>query len=131
MQPPTEATPAVRRQRSAPCGDEGELYRRHDRELRRAVAQAVDAPGEVIEDACQNAWTILLRVQPERTSIFGWLYVVATREAIGLCEREHRHVHLEAMLLAGTWDAVIADAYSIDDSLEASSAASAMSRSLS
>jgi RNA polymerase sigma factor (sigma-70 family) len=103
----------------APRGDEGELYRRHHRELRRAVAHAVDAPGELIEDACQNAWTILLRMQPERTSIFGWLYVVATREACRLCERERRHIHLEAMLPAGTWDAVIADAVSIDDILQA------------
>ena len=105
--------------RSALRGDEGELYRRHHRELRRAVAHAVNAPGELIEDACQNAWTILLRVQPERTSVFGWLYVVATREAFRLSERERRHIHLEAILPAGAWDAVIADAFSVDDKLEA------------
>ncbi len=51
--------------------------------------------------------------------IFGWLYVVATREAFRLCERERRHLHLEAMLPEGSWDAVIADAFSIDDILEA------------
>jgi hypothetical protein len=36
-----------------------------------------------------------------------------------MCERERRHVHLEAMFPAGSWDAVIADALSIDDILEA------------
>src|SRR3954447_20076481 len=113
MQPSTESRQA------APRGDEDELYRRHHRDLHRAVAHAVNAPRELIEDACQNAWAILLRAQPDRTSIFGWLYVVATREAFRLRDREHRHVHLEAMFPAGSCDAVIADAFSIDDILEA------------
>lgn len=117
MQPPTELTPAA--PRSALRGDEDELYRRHHHDLRRAVNHAVNAPRELIEDACQNAWTLMLRAQPDRTSIFGWLYVVATREAFRLCERERRHLHLEAMLADGSWGAVIADAFSIDDILEA------------
>ena len=119
MQPPTELPRAERLERPGPRGDEDELYRRHHRDLHRAVAHAVNAPRELVEDACQNAWAILLRAQPNRTSIFGWLYVVATREALRLCERERRHVHLEAMFSAGSWDAVIADAFSIDDILEA------------
>jgi DNA-directed RNA polymerase specialized sigma24 family protein len=117
MQPPTEPTPAA-----APAalrGDEGDLYRRHHDDLRRAVAHAVNAPRELIDDACQNAWTIMLRAQPDRTTIFGWLYVVATREAFRLCARERRHTHLEAMLTDGSWDAVITDGFSIDDILEA------------
>jgi len=61
----------------------------------------------------------MLRAQPDRTSIFCWLYVVATREAFRLRERDRRHLHLETMLPAGAWDAVIADARSIDDILEA------------
>jgi len=112
MQPPTE--PAL----PTPRGDEDELYRSHHRDLRHAVARAVHAPRELIEDACQNAWTILLRAQPDRGSIFGWLYVVATREAFRLCERDRRNLHLDAML-PGSWDAVIADAVSLDDILEA------------
>jgi DNA-directed RNA polymerase specialized sigma24 family protein len=120
MQPPTEPTrAAVPKRRPGPRGDEDELYRRHHRELHRAVALAVNAPRELIEDACQNAWAILLRAQPERISIFGWLYVVATREAFRLRERDRRHIHLEAMLPGGSWDAVIADAFSTDDILEA------------
>jgi len=113
--PPTEhslVTPTTLR------GDEDTLYRHHH-DLHRAVAHAVNAPRELIEDACQNAWATLLRAQPDRRSIFGWLYVVATREAFRLCERERRHLHLEAMLPDGSWDAVIADAFSIDDILAA------------
>ena len=41
----------------------------------------VQAPRELIEDACQTAWAILLRRQPERDAIFAWLRVVAVREA--------------------------------------------------
>ena len=119
MQPPTEPTTTAAQRRLARRGDEDELYRLHHRDLHRAVAHAVNAPRELVEDACPNAWAILLEAQPARTSIFGWLYVVATREAFRLCERERRHDHLEAMFPAGTWDAVIADALSIDDILEA------------
>jgi DNA-directed RNA polymerase specialized sigma24 family protein len=79
----------------------------------------VNAPRELIEDACQNAWAILLRAQPDRPSVFGWLYVVAIREAFRLCERDRRHLLLDTVLPAGSWDAVIADACSIDDILEA------------
>jgi DNA-directed RNA polymerase specialized sigma24 family protein len=118
MQPPTEPTTTAAQRRPA-RGDEDELYRRHHRDLHRAVAHAVNVPRELIEDACQNAWAIMLRAQPDRPSIFGWLYVVATREAFRLCERERRHMHLEALFPAGSWDAVIADASSIDDILEA------------
>jgi len=119
MQPPTESASPGQPQWPAPRGDEDELYRRHSRGLHRAVAHAVNAPRELIEDACQTAWAILLRAQPERESVFGWLYVVATREAFRLCERERRHLHLETMLPEGSWDAVIADGFSIDDILEA------------
>ena len=64
-----------------PHGDEDQLYRRHHRDLRRAVARVVNAAPELIEDACQNAWAILLRNQPERGTIFTWLRVVAVHEA--------------------------------------------------
>jgi hypothetical protein len=66
---------------AASCGAADELYRRHHRNLQRAVSDAVDAPRELIEDACQNAWMIRLRANPNRGSCLGWLYVVATREA--------------------------------------------------
>ena len=66
------------------AGDEDELYRRHHRELHRAVSRAVHAPRETIEDACQTAWAILLRRQPERDAVFAWLRVVAVHEAYRL-----------------------------------------------
>jgi len=117
MQPSTKPSPGDARQ--TPRDDQGELYRRHHRDLQRAVAHAVNAPRELIEDACQNAWAIMLRAQPDPISIFGWLYVVATREAFRLCERDRRDIPLDAMLPAGAWDAAIPDALSIDDILEA------------
>jgi DNA-directed RNA polymerase specialized sigma24 family protein len=63
------------------------LYRQHHRDLQRAVAAAVRAPRELIEDACQNAWTIMLRYQPRRATWFAWLRVVAIHEAWQQCAR--------------------------------------------
>jgi DNA-directed RNA polymerase specialized sigma24 family protein len=91
MQPPTEPT------RASPRGDEDELYRRHHRDLHRAVAHAVHAPQELIEDACQTAWAILLRVQPDRDAIFAWLRVVAIHEAYRLSAIDRRDARLEPL----------------------------------
>jgi DNA-directed RNA polymerase specialized sigma24 family protein len=117
MQTPTEPTRAA----TPPAlhGDEDDLYRRHHHDLHCAVARAVRAPHELIEDAYQNAWTIMLRAQPNRVSIFGWLYVVATREAFRLSERDRRHHPLEMKMPNGSEDILIADPVSIDDVLEA------------
>ena len=87
MQPPTEPTPTAP---PAPRGDEDRLYRRHHRDLHRAVARAVRAPRELIEDACQTAWAILLRTQPDRYAIFAWLRVVAIHEAYRLAAIDRR-----------------------------------------
>ena len=78
-------------------GDEDELYRRHHRDLHRAVARAVRAPRELIEDACQTAWAILLRSQPERHAIFAWLRVVAIHEAYRLSAIDRRDARLERL----------------------------------
>lgn len=114
MQPPIEQT-ATRR---IPRGDEDELYRRHHRNLHRAVARAVRAPREVIEDACQAAWTMLLSRQPDRRSVFGWLYVVAIHEASRLSALERRQAHLEELGPNGSWAAAIPDPFSMDDAIE-------------
>jgi len=113
MQPPTETTPPAR-------GDEAELYRRHRHDLHRAVARAVNAPRELIEDACQTAWAILLRTQPDRHAIFAWLRVVAIHEAYRLSAIERRETRL-ASLRADHRDGedVIADPHTLDDALEA------------
>lgn len=116
MQPPTDTTCP------RPQGDEDALYRAHHRELQRTVARAVRAPRELIEDACQTAWTILLRSQPDRYAIFGWLRVVATHEAYRLCAIEQRDARLERVWpddCDGDWRDVIADPRSLDAALEA------------
>jgi len=113
MQPPTAPGTTAK-----PHGDEDQLYRHHHRDLKRAVARVVNAAPEVIEDACQSAWAILLRNQPERDTIVAWLRVVAIHEAYRVCAAE-RGVHLEDLARSQGWDAVIADRVTIDDALEA------------
>jgi RNA polymerase sigma factor (sigma-70 family) len=96
MQPPTEP------RTSAPLhGDEDQLYRRHHRDLTRAVARLVNGSPELIEDACQKAWVILLRNQPERGSIFAWLRTVAIHEAYRLSGIERRDARLDAAVSPG------------------------------
>ena len=119
MQPPTETTHPAR-------GDEAELYRRHHRDLHRAVARAVNAPRELIEDACQTAWAILLRTQPDRHAIFAWLRVVAIHEAYRLSAASRREARLERVATDdGNWQE-IADERSLDAALEAREALRAL-----
>jgi hypothetical protein len=49
----------------------------------------------------------MLRRQPDRTTIFAWLRVVAIHEAYRLCAAE-RDAHLEDLDQGQGWDAVIA-----------------------
>lgn len=117
MQPPTEPTPTAP---PAPRGDEDRLYRQHHRDLRRAVARVVRAPGELIEDACQTAWASLLRTQPERHAIFAWLRVVAIHEAYRLAAIDRRARHLERLNLdEHDWQELIADPRTLDDAVAA------------
>lgn len=76
-------------------GDEEALYAKHAIKLRRVVASKVRAPETVIDDACQQAWIILLRTQPERGTVFPWLITVATHEAWRLAQRENRDSSLD------------------------------------
>jgi DNA-directed RNA polymerase specialized sigma24 family protein len=121
MQPPTEHHPTVpRRPAHGPRGDEGDLYGRHHRDLERSVARVVNAPRQLIEDACQTAWAILLRSQPERYAIFAWLRVVAIHEAYRLSAIDRRDAHLEHFASDdGNWHELIADPQSLDTLLEA------------
>jgi RNA polymerase sigma factor (sigma-70 family) len=114
MQPPNAPSTTA-----TPNGDEDQLYRRHHCDLKRAVARVVNAAPEVIEDACQNAWAILLRNQPQRGTIFPWLRVVAIHEAYRLSAIERRDTHLEAIATVASWEEVIADQAAIDNALEA------------
>ena len=86
-----ETTPIVRMLR----GDEAELFRQHEVALKCAVRAAVNAPEVCIEDACSFAWLQLLRRQPDRATVFGWLRTVAIHEAWVLAARERRDGHVE------------------------------------
>jgi RNA polymerase sigma factor (sigma-70 family) len=71
-------------------GDEAELFERYAKLLVNTVRRALGAPRQVVEDACSFAWLQLLRTQPGRDSIFAWLRVVATREALRLLKAQAR-----------------------------------------
>lgn len=87
--------------RRAPRGDEETLYRAHHHRLLDLVARDVTARRQVIEDACAYAWVELLARQPERTSIVGWLRVVARHEAIRLAQIDRSTVPLSCVAADG------------------------------
>jgi len=104
------------------CGDEGELFARHHAALLRAVRAAVRAPEALVEDACANAWAVLLRRQPERSeTLFGWLRTVAIHEAYRLSREQCRTTSLEDLGRAGGegWDAFIPGRRTLEDAVEA------------
>lgn len=111
MQPRTASTTA------AVMGDEEALFRRHHAELRRAVRHVVNASPELVEDACQIAWTQLLRNQPRRESVFGWLRQVAIHEAYRLSRIERRELRLD--LLPGDRQRAVRDGFDLDNSVRA------------
>ena len=102
-----------------PRGDEAELYDRHHRELMRAVSRHVNAGAALIEDACQHASLQLLRHQPNRASVFPWLYVVAVHEAYRLSTLGRRELRLEALATGSAWETFIASSVTLEDQLEA------------
>jgi len=71
-------------------GDESALYRALAPRLIALLRRRVGGPEQTREDACSFAWVQLLRRQPERLHVLGWLYVVACREAWRLLERDSR-----------------------------------------
>jgi DNA-directed RNA polymerase specialized sigma24 family protein len=100
-------------------GDEADLYRRHHDRLLCAVTCAVNAPAALVEDACQTAWLILLRRQPDRATVFGWLRTVAVREAYRLSREERRECSLEGLAPSGAWEALVGAAPLLDEAVEA------------
>jgi DNA-directed RNA polymerase specialized sigma24 family protein len=117
MQPHTDRPPA--RTFVSQRGDEANLYERHHQALLIAVSHAINGSGALIEDACQTAWTILLRRQPDRASVFAWLYVVAIHEAYRLSAIERRELHLEDLAIEGDWETILAGRVTVEDQLEA------------
>jgi len=103
-------------------GDESELYQRHHAELRRVVSRKLSACPALIEDACQRAWVIFLRRQPDRgPALFAWLRTVAVHEAYALSRVERRTVALEELAGSdGEEPAILADSgEALHDALEA------------
>lgn len=120
MRPSTKHDPSVARGASlGQYGDEAELYRSHHRDLIRAVALHVNAPQELIEDACQTAWTTLLRRQPDRCTVFGWLRVVAIHEAYRLARVDRRDARLDGFDPDGGLQEIVSDGRCVEDALEA------------
>jgi RNA polymerase sigma factor (sigma-70 family) len=75
-------------------GDEAELFASFNDELLRLVARAVNTSRDNVEDACAMAWAVFLRTQPDRDRNWrGYMYRVATREAIRLDQHERRRTH--------------------------------------
>ena len=117
MQPHTDRPPT--RTLVPQRGDEADLYARHHQALLIAVAHAINGSPQLIEDACQTAWTILMRRQPNRASVFAWLYVVAIHEAYRHSAIERREVHLEDLAIEGDWETIFAGRVTVEDQLEA------------
>lgn len=101
-------------------GDEADLYRLHQRKLVRAVGAIVNAPEALVEDACQSAWTILLRRQPDRgPTLFAWLRTVAVHEAYRLSGEDRRDARLEDLGGDESWESTLSDGPSLEDAIEA------------
>ncbi len=69
-----------------------ELYGAYERRLRHIVRGRVRAPESLVEDACQIAWSRLVRHRERIRSeaALGWLATTAVREALKLLAREQR-----------------------------------------
>jgi RNA polymerase sigma factor (sigma-70 family) len=111
------------------AGDEADLYREHAGALYRIVRAAVRGPDQLVEDACQTAWLILLRRQPGRHSVLPWLITVAIREAYRLARSERRDARLEDLIAqdnsageADGWQSLIPAPATVEQSVEARTA---------
>jgi RNA polymerase sigma factor (sigma-70 family) len=81
-------------------GDVDELYRVLAPRLRLIVRSNVRAPEPVIEDACQVAWSQLVRHSEHvrRDTALAWLTTTAVREAFKQSRRDRRELSLDAEL---------------------------------
>jgi RNA polymerase sigma factor (sigma-70 family) len=80
--------------------DVDELYRLLSPRLRQIVRSNVRAPEPVVEDACQIAWSRLIRhsERVRREAALSWLATTAVREAFKLSRRDRRELSLDAEL---------------------------------
>jgi hypothetical protein len=69
-----------------------------------------------VEDACQRAWPILMRCQPQRgPTLFGWLCTVATREGCRLAAHDRRALSLDELAHHGDEPRLLAGSPSAAD----------------
>jgi RNA polymerase sigma-70 factor (ECF subfamily) len=72
-----------------------QLFADFHKELESVVRNAVRTSDSNVEDACADAWAILVRRRPENSeTVRGWLVVVAIREAV---RRHKQDRHLVAI----------------------------------
>jgi RNA polymerase sigma factor (sigma-70 family) len=79
--------------------DVGELYAALAGQLRQIVRFGVRAPDALIEDACQVAWSRLIRHRGSvrREAALAWLVTTASREALKLIRRADRELSLDEL----------------------------------
>jgi RNA polymerase sigma factor (sigma-70 family) len=92
--------------------DVAQLYTLCAHSLQRVVAGGVRASDVVVEDACQVAWSRLVRDRHRvrRESAFGWLVRTAIHEAYRLARREGRDLSLEVLVEledGAEWEAML------------------------
>jgi RNA polymerase sigma factor (sigma-70 family) len=75
------------------------MYAQEAPQVRRRVRRAVDAPEPVIEDACQVAWSRLVRhrARVRRETAVTWVIRSAVHEAFRLTRRSGREVSLDEL----------------------------------
>jgi RNA polymerase sigma factor (sigma-70 family) len=93
----TNSGPRRPRARPIPTGrgDGAALFLEHQRFLLRVTERRFGGSQEPAEDACSFAWLQLLRCQPDREAVVGWLRVVARNEGLRLLRISRREPFLE------------------------------------
>lgn len=121
---------AVRRVRLR--GDEERLFQTYNETLVRITTKAAGGSRATAEEACQLAWLGLLRCQPDREQVLGWLIVVARHEAWQLTRHSRREIPSDGRASSGETDLAprlgerIADPVSLELRLEAREALRAL-----
>src|SRR5579859_5697423 len=75
------------------------LYEAHALQLRQIVNFSIRAPDALIDDACQVAWSRLIRYRGtfRRDATLAWLVTTAKREALRLVRRSTRELSLDQL----------------------------------
>ena len=101
--PAIGAARAIGAVEAEPLGDLSELYRHLSKPLERIVRVGLRAPEAVLEEACQCAWSRLVRHQHriDRGTALAWLVKTAAREAHLMIRRGCRELSLDAVVEQG------------------------------